>query len=222
MAALRALVIGNSNYTRGKLQNSANDADDVAAALGRLEFKVTLRKDLTRRGFDEELTQFARQIGPDDLALFYYAGHGIQVQNENYLLPVDFQASSEADVEFEAYAATRVRRKLEESPARIRVLILDACRDNPYRFSRGGGGLAAVTNATVGTLVAFSAGDNQTASDNVQGRNGLYTKYLLAALEKPGISLKEVFEQTRADVVRGVAEKAVSRGVRHDRRPRGA
>jgi formylglycine-generating enzyme required for sulfatase activity len=200
VAKLQALVIGNSAYKSGPLKNPANDAQDIGAALGRLGFTVTLRTDLTRRGFDEALSQFTRQLGPDDLALFFYSGHGIQVANENYLVPVDYQASSEADVEYEAYAASRVRKKLEETPARIRVLILDACRDNPYRFNRGTGGLAAITSAAEGTLVAFSAGDNQTASDNMQGRNGLYTKYLLAALEKPGLGLREIFEQAQAGV----------------------
>jgi uncharacterized caspase-like protein len=196
----QALVIGNSTYSRGRLQNPANDAQDVGAAMQRLGFNVTVRMDLTRRALDDAINQFARQLGNQDLAFFYYSGHGIQTQGENYLIPIDFQGSSEADVEYEGYAASRVRKKLEETGARIRVMILDACRDNPYHFSRSLSGLAAISSAAEGTLIAYSAGDNQTASDNVEGRNGLYTKYLLSALERPGLGLKEIFEQARADV----------------------
>ena len=196
-----ALVIGNSAYPTGPLKNPANDARDVAAALKRLGFEVTLKEDLTKRGFDRAFGQFAREVHRDDLALFYFAGHGLQVQNENYLVPVDFSAQTEAEVEYEATPASRVRKVLEESGASVRVLILDACRTNPYRFKRDlPGGLAAMTQQAEGTIIAFAANDNQSADDNRTAKNGLYTTHLLRNLEQPGLGLKEVFERARAGV----------------------
>lgn len=196
-----AFIVGNSSYPNAPLKNPGSDARDIAAALGRLGFNVTLKYDLGKKDFDRSFGEFTKQLRSSDLALFYFSGHGLQIQNENYLLPVDFHADAEADVEYEAFPASRVRKRLEEAGAAVRVLILDACRNNPYRFSRDtGGGLAAMTQAAQGTLIAFAAGDNQAADDNRGGRNGLYTTHLLATLEQPGISLKDVFEQTRARV----------------------
>ena len=204
-----AFVVGNSAYPDAPLKNPGNDAQDLGAALERLGFRVTLRQNLGKREFDREFEQFTREVRDNDLALFYFSGHGMQVQNENYLLPVDARISSESDVEYEAYPASRVRRKLEDTRARVRVLILDACRNNPYsRFARGtAGGLAAMTNAVEGTLIAFAAGDSQTAADNPRERNGLFTKYLLTELARPGQSLKEVFGQVRAEVYQASAKK---------------
>jgi formylglycine-generating enzyme required for sulfatase activity len=204
-----AFVVGNSAYPESPLKNPGNDAHDVAAALQGLGFTVTLRENLDKRNFDQEFNQFARQVRDGDLALFYFSGHGMQVENENYLLPVDVRFSSEADVEYQAYPASLVRKKLEETGARVRIMILDACRNNPYRrFSRGGPrGLAAMTNAVEGTLIAFSAGDNQTASDNPDERNGLFTKYLLSELSQPQESVKDVFKQMQGQVYQASAKR---------------
>jgi len=144
---------------------------------------------------------FAGRLQSGDLALFYYSGHGMQVDRENYLLPVDFEAASEADVPYAAYSANRVRDKLERSGARLRLLILDACRDNPYKTSKGGpSGLAPMGSTAEGTLIAFATGDNNTASDSPGQNNGLFTQKLLAAMNEPGLELHEIFNRVKQDV----------------------
>lgn len=203
-----ALVVGNAEYAQGALRNPVNDARDLGAALRRLGFDVTEHVNLTQRAFEATLDAFTRRVRAGDLALFYFAGHGVQVEQENYLVPIDFRATTPIDAKYEAFAASRVRERLEATGARVRVLILDACRNNPFAFSRTlSGGLAAVRSAPAGTLVAFAAGDNQTADDNRTGRNGLFTKHLLEALAEPGIHLKEALEQTRAEVYMASGQK---------------
>ena len=203
-----ALVIGNAAYQEGALKNPVNDAEDLSASLRRLGFDVAVKSNLGKRGMEQALTEFTRQLRTNDLAVFYFSGHGVQVQNENFLVPVDFQAEAEADVEYAAIPASRIRKRLEETGARVRVLILDACRNNPYKFSRDlPGGLAAMTNAAEGTIIAFAANDNQKADDNRAGRNGLYTKHLLEALERPGLSLRDVFDIARAEVYQASGRK---------------
>ena len=203
-----ALVIGNAAYQEGALKNPVNDAEDLSASLRRLGFDVAVKSNLGKRGMEQALNEFTRQLRSNDLAVFYFSGHGVQVQNENFLVPVDFQAEAEADVEYAAIPASRIRKRLEETGARVRVLILDACRNNPYKFSRDlTGGLAAMTNAAEGTIIAFAANDNQKADDNRAGRNGLYTKHLLEALERPGLSLRDVFDSARAEVYQASGRK---------------
>lgn len=203
-----ALVVGNSSYPNSPLKNPVNDAADLSASLTRLGFQVSQKTNLTHRGFEQALNDFTRQVAAGDLALVYFAGHGVQVENENYLVPIDFGAETEADVPHVAFAASRLRSRLEATGAAVRVLILDACRNNPYKFKRSGlGGLAAMTQAAEGTIIAFAAGDNQTADDNRGERNGLYTKFLLQALEQPGLHLKDVFERARAQVYEASRKK---------------
>ncbi len=203
-----ALVIGNAAYPIGELTNPVNDARDVSAALRRLGFNVTTVTDVDRRALDTAVSEFAKRVRANDLAFFYYSGHGLQVQNENYLLPRDFKAESEADVPYGATPASWVRAKLEETGARVRVMILDACRNNPWRFKRSvPGGLAAMSNGAEGTLIAFAASDNQTADDNRAGSNGLYTAHLLQALETPGLGLRDVFDRAQAGVYAASAKR---------------
>jgi formylglycine-generating enzyme required for sulfatase activity/uncharacterized caspase-like protein len=195
-----ALVIGNAKYNPGALHNPVNDANALAETLRTLGFDVTKRLDLTLPQFKDAVDTFAAKLQRGDLALFYFAGHGMQVNRENYLLPVNFAAQRESDVEFEAYAASRVQAALEGSGAHLRFLILDACRDNLYRFTRSAGGLSPMGRTAVGTLVAFATGENNTASDNRSGANGLYTKHLLEALRTPGLAHDELFKRVREEV----------------------
>ena len=194
-----ALVVGNQTYRTNPLTNPRNDAAAVAAALRRLGFDdVTEKYDLTRRQLDDVTREFAERVRAGDLALFYYSGHGVQVSQENYLVPIDFQAGSPADVRYNAFPVAQVRDRLEESGARLRVVILDACRDNPFRGTRSSaGGLTAMNVQGEGTLIAYATAENSTAEDNAADSNGLYTKYLLQALATPGVTLKQVFERTR-------------------------
>jgi len=196
-----ALVIGNQAYEQSPLRNPVNDASAMAQALRDLKFdEVTEKHDLTIRQMRAEIDRMATGLHPGDLALFYYAGHGIQANEQNYLIPIDF-TGSEADLPYDAYPAAQARDKLEQSGARLRILILDACRNNPFRGKRDGTrGLSAMGSSVEGTYIAYSTADNGVAEDNPSGSNGLFTKELLAALRTPGLELKEIFEKTKEDV----------------------
>jgi len=197
----QALIIGNSAYSKAALKNPANDAAAMDAALHKLGFEVHPYRNLDLAHMEAAIDEFTAGLSAGSLALFYYSGHGIQVNYTNYLLPVDFAASSEIDVKYKAYAATRVQEKMEASGARLRVLVLDACRNNPFRFKRDAlGGLASMPVNAEGTLVAFATGDNNTADDNQSEANGLYTKYLIPALQSPGLQLREAFQKAKEDV----------------------
>ena len=135
--------------------------------------RVTRKGDLSLEQMERVVNEFVGTVGNGDMAFVFYAGHGLQVGGENYLVPVNFAAASEADVKYKAYAASRLREKLDETGARVKVLVLDACRNNPYKFKRDlPGGLAAMGQPAEGTLIAFAAGDNQTADENVGGGMG--------------------------------------------------
>ncbi len=196
-----ALVIGNAAYPQVSLKNPVNDARAIAAILRKLDFEVMEEHNVARRNMDQMVDHFANQLQKGDLALFYFAGHGLQVQQENYLIPVDFRAASETDVKYDAYPASRIRDKMEASGARLRVLILDACRNNPYRGKRGGAsGLGAMTSDAEGTLIAFATGDGNLADDNAAGSNGLFTQHLISSMQTPGLSLEEVFKRVKENV----------------------
>jgi formylglycine-generating enzyme required for sulfatase activity len=198
-----ALVIGNSEYPKAPLKNPVNDAASMETALKKLGFKVTLVRNADLRHLREAIDEFAAKLGPGSLGLFYFAGHGVQVNSVNYLVPVDFAATSEDDVQYEAYPASRIQAKLEGSGARLRVIILDACRNNPFRYKRDASeGLAAMSINAEGTLIAFATGDNNTAAENPAETNGLYTKFLIPALMTPGLNLREAFQKAKEDVYR--------------------
>src|SRR5580704_14174735 len=159
-----ALVIGNDSYASMPLHNARNDARAVRDTLHDEGFQVDYVEDATRAGFTHAMDAFSAKLQRDDVALFYYSGHGLAVDGVNYLLPVDFSAQSEADVPFSAYPALQVQRKLEERGTKLSIIILDACRDNPFRYSRSAGGGLAAMREGVGTLIAFAAADGQRAS----------------------------------------------------------
>jgi formylglycine-generating enzyme required for sulfatase activity len=199
-----ALVIGNASYARAPLVNPVRDAQAVAAELRGLGFTVLTGNNLSLRELSRQIDEFAGRVRSGDLALFYFSGHGMQIDRENYLLPIDFEAAGDADVPYTAYAASRVRDKLEGAGARLRILILDACRDNPYKSSRGGpSGLAPMGTNAEGTLIAFATGDNNVASDGPGQTNGLFTQHLLAALREPGLELHDLFKRVKEDVYYG-------------------
>lgn len=196
-----ALVIGNSTYAKAPLKNPGNDAKAMAGVLRELGFEVMEARDVSRREMGQRIDEFSSRLTAGDLGLFYFAGHGVQVAQENYLVPVDFQAASEADVKYEAYSASQVRDKMEASGARLRVLIFDACRNNPFRGTRGGSsGLAPMGSDAEGTLIAFATGDGRLADDNQAGGNGLFTQHLITNLQTPGLSLEEIFKRVKEDV----------------------
>lgn len=200
-----ALVIGNSTYPGvAALRNAANDATDIADKLKKLNFQVTLRTNLQLREMLRTLTDFGDRVQQGSEVLFFYAGHGMQVRGRNYLIPIDAEIRTESAVSSEAVDVDQLLDKL--SAARLSMVILDACRNNPFerRFRGGGQGLASI-NAPTGTLIAYATAPGKVASDG-DGRNGLYTQELLEAMDVPGIKVEDVFKRVRANVVRKSGE----------------
>jgi Caspase domain len=196
-----ALVIGNGAYSKSPLKNPVNDSAAMATTLRSIGFEVTEKRDLTFRQLRAAVDSFVSSIQSGDMAFFYYAGHGVQSNEQNYLIPVDFDAASESDLPYEAYAAAQIRDKLESSGARLRVIVLDACRNNPFRKTRDGSrGLSSMGSAVEGTYIAYATADNSVADDNPSEGNGLYTSKLISALRTPGLDLKQVFEKAKTDV----------------------
>jgi hypothetical protein len=148
------------------------------------------------------LVEFAGRIKPGATAMVYYAGHGIQANGRNYLLPIDARFESESALRFEALEVADILEDLENSRSRINLVVLDACRNNPFeRRVRGGGRGLAVIDASAGSLIAYATAPGSVASDG-DGRNGLYTGALLAALDMPGLKVEDVFKQVRIKVSR--------------------
>ena len=193
-----ALVVGNDAYTdQAMLRNAVNDARAVAASLRDVGFAVETVENVTRAGFVESLGDFASGLRPDDVALFYFAGHGLQVDGVNYLIPTDYAGQTETDLRLSALRAADVQDLL--GPARVAMLVLDACRNNPYRGMRGGNGLAPMEPR--GTLVAYAAGAGEFASDAAAGTaNGLFTSKFLDALRVPGLEASDLFRRIRREV----------------------
>jgi len=160
-----------------------------------------LVKDASRRQMSQTIDHFIGRVGTGDVALFYYAGHGVQVEGENYIIPIDFEGDTESDVRYDALAVGKIQDRMERSGAVLNMLILDACRNNPFRFAgrSSSRGWAAMTGA-VGTYVAFATAPGSVADDNPSAPNGLFTHYLLEALSTPGLGLDEVFGLVRARV----------------------
>jgi hypothetical protein len=202
-----ALVIGNSNYRYGNpLGNPKNDAEAMKGLLDSLGFKVYLQVDVSYQSMVKAVNNFGVNAQQYDLALVYYAGHGIQYKGENYLLPIDAQLEFPENVESECINLGRILGNLAGAKVRVGIVILDACRTNPFERKWGAsyrgntpGGLSAV-QAPQGTLIAFAADANQTADDNSKERNGLYTAELLRSLRVPGLTLEQVFRRTRTAV----------------------
>lgn len=200
--ARHALVIGNSKYAQVPLSNPANDAAAMAKVLTRAGFTVDLKLDADQRQMDAAIRAFGDRLKGDSVGLFYFAGHGVQVKGRNFLLPVGATVQREDEVPFKAIDAQQVLDKMDAAKNRINVVILDACRDNPFakasRSTAGSGGLSQM-DAPSGSLLAFATAPGSVASDG-KGSNGLYTQHLLANLERPGLPVEEVFKRTRLGV----------------------
>jgi formylglycine-generating enzyme required for sulfatase activity len=190
-----ALVIGNGAYLHSdslpKLVNPVNDADDIAAALRRFGFDVMEKKNLTREEMDETISDFGRRIANSDVALFYYAGHGLQVKGQNYLVPVDANIDSEAIVPHRAVSVNQLLDEMESSRSRVNIVMLDACRNNPIsgKFRSGATrGLAPPAAMPEGTVIVYATGPGKVAADG-SGRNGVFTAGLLRAFRGNDLTL---------------------------------
>jgi hypothetical protein len=202
-----ALVIGNSEYTMtARLPNARNDSEDMALKLSELGFTVTLEQDLSLAEMTHAVQRFARQAASSQEALVFFAGHGMEVEGENWLIPVDARLEADIDVEFEAVPMSVLLSAVSRARG-LKLVILDACRDNPFIVSMDrrdrsrsvGRGLARV-DPTEGTLVAFAARAGQVAADG-DGRNSPYTSALLSVLDTPGLELGLMFRKVRDKVM---------------------
>jgi len=196
-----ALVIGNGAYPTSPLKNPPNDARAVSGTLLGCGFQVQTLVDATLSRMESALRTFGQSLKAGGVGLFYYAGHGMQVKGINYLIPVGADITEEDEVRFKALDADQVLAKMESAANGLNLMILDACRNDPFGRSwhRGGPGGLAQMDAPTGTYIAFATAPGKTASDGA-GENGLYTQHLLRALQQPGLKVEEVFKQVRVGV----------------------
>jgi uncharacterized caspase-like protein len=212
-------VIGNSNYISAPpLRNPKNDATDIAATLRKLGFEVVEGTDLTRRDTDQAIREFGRKLEGADLGLFFYAGHGLQVNGRNYLVPIDAKLERSGDLALDAVDIGVVLAQME-AEKRVNLVLLDACRDNPFsrslarsmstgsRSSSVGVGLASIQSA-IGTMIAYATQPDNVALDG-EGRNSPFTGALLKHIGTPGLDITTVMRRVRADVITATREKQV-------------
>ena len=204
-----ALVIGNADYQTGRLRNPVNDSKDMAEILRRLGFEVITRTNADKRAMVLAIREFGKKLRSTDVGLFYYAGHGVQIDGRNYLIPIAANISTEPEVEFEAVNAERVLATMEEADNPVNIVMLDACRDNPLArsFRSKSRGLARM-EAPVGSFVAYATAPNSVARDG-EGRNGVFTGYLLKHIITPGIKIEDVLKRVRKDVMEETGNKQV-------------
>jgi hypothetical protein len=195
-----ALVIGNAAYKDAPLLNPVNDAVDIAKLLEKAGFHVVLRQNAGLRDMHLALREFGDKLGRDSLGVFYFSGHGMQVRGRNFLVPVDADISREDEVAFSAFDVQAALEKMDSARNHTNLIILDACRNNPFpgKFKLANAGLAQI-DAPPGSVIAFATAPGSTAADGF-GRNGLYTKHLLAQLSKEGVRIEEAFKLVRAAV----------------------
>lgn len=204
-----ALVIGNSAYAEKPLRNPINDATDMANLLKGLGFDVILKINASLAQMEQGVDEFWAKLKNGGVGLFYFAGHGIQVNGKNFLIPVDFRGVVEQDVKSRAMTADLVLGRMENAGNELNIIILDSCRNNPYsRAFRSETEGLAVMDAPTGSLLAFSTAPGTVASDG-SGMNGLYTSYLLKEMSVPGLPVEELFKRVRIGVMRDTAKKQV-------------
>ena len=205
-----ALVIGNSDYKNvGKLKNPTNDSIDIKNALESIGFSVVYGENLGLKEFRSKLREFYEKARNNDITLFYYAGHGLQYQNENYFVPIDADIKLESEISDETICFNRVESTFKEINSNLNIFILDSCRNNPFEdtlnsfsgrninLSRGLTNTKIKTNTQ--TIIAYATEPDNIALDNEKERNGIFTKELLKYLKKP-IKIEDIFKRTKKGV----------------------
>ena len=203
-----ALVIGNDSYaTLDNLNNARKDARDMAAKLEDLDFEVILKLDAGRLEIGRALTTFRNRLAGSEAGLVFYAGHGIEADGKNWLIPSDAQVESDDDLAFQALDARDFLTYMQQAGVPVNIVILDACRDNPLpqRTRSAARGLSVSSTPVIkgmGTVMLFSAGPGEQAADGLKGGNGVFTGALLKALDHPGLKVEDVFKRTARAVQR--------------------
>jgi hypothetical protein len=207
-----ALVIGNGSYQQvnlPKLPNPPNDAEDVARVLRGFGFDVIERKNQSLEGMNRAIAEWGSRLGGSEAALFYFAGHGIQVKNQNYLMPVNARIDSEAAVPYQGVNLNQVLEEMDNAGSATNIVILDACRNNPItgKFRSGQTrGLASPGAMPRGTVIAYATEPGNVAADG-EGRNGLFTAGLLTAFKGRDLTLDGVLTVASAAVEQASGQK---------------
>ncbi|HRJ28695.1 MAG TPA: tetratricopeptide repeat protein [Cyclobacteriaceae bacterium] len=198
-----ALVIGNAAYQHGgELKNPVNDARTMAETLRQLGFEVMLHENVSQNQMKQAINGYGIKLRGYDVGLFYYAGHGIQHKGVNYMIPVEADLQAAEQIEFDCVAADRVLAYMDAASTKVNLLIMDACRNNPFERSwhrSGTGNGLAMMDAPKGTLIAYATAPGKVAADG-EGSNGLYTSALLKYLKDPDLNVEQIFKKVRTEV----------------------
>jgi parallel beta-helix repeat protein len=197
-----ALVIGNSNYDNvTDLVNPVNDANLMERSLAEAGFEVIKYNDLDQKGMKKAMLEFGRKLKEGaDASMFFYAGHGVEVNGRNYLVPVDSNTKSKEEVDFQNVEVNDFLALMENSKVPLNIVVLDACRNNPFRGLRATGGGLAPVSAPAGTLVSYATASGAVAADG-EGDNSPFTLALTETMKIPGLTLESVFKRTRTKVL---------------------
>jgi len=214
-----ALVLGNSNYsTMGELRNASNDATDMAQVLMELGFDVISGINLTKKQMSDKIRKFDAKLKQgnknDTIGLFYYAGHGLEVEGKNYLVPVDADMEYQEDASDEGIPLNRIIKRMNYSKNRMNIVILDACRNNPLPKrdrAMGGGGWGGINDVATGMFIAYGTSPGRRAADSDGiGRNGLFTKHILDNIRAKDKTLEQMFKSTRVGVLKDSNGKQIT------------
>lgn len=196
----KALIVGNSAYSSGPLRNPVNDAMLMSQTLQHLGFEVTLAKNASLREMEAAVRDYSQKLSGADVALFYYAGHAVQINGHNYLIPVQAKIQKDTDVKYEAYDVGKILDELALAGPPVSIVILDSCRDNPFArsFRSANSGLAQM-DAPKGVIIAYSTAPGSVAMDG-DGVNSPYSAALARHMLTADVDIEQVFKRTRRDV----------------------
>lgn len=205
-----ALVIGNSDYSSSPLRNPVNDAQALARTLERLQFKVITVFNGTHRQMKDAIDQFINKLHGYDVGLFYYSGHGVQYQGANYLVPVGADIQQAPDIQFEAVAAEQVLDDMGSVGTKFNIIILDACRNNPFaaKFRSGQRGLSVIQNTPADSLIVYATAPGQEAADG-SGPNSPFSAALLRHMSTPGEDVESMLRVVRREVMDATGSRQV-------------
>ncbi len=196
---MTSLVIGNSAYPGQELKNTTNDSEDVTTKLGDFGFSVIHLSNAKKEDIDKSVKSFRDNLNSNDIGLFYFAGHGMQIEGDNYITAVDTDFETEMDAKYSSYPLNKIIEIMEKSKNKTNIIILDACRNNPYERawhrSASQRGLAPIY-APKGTIIAYATSPGEVASDG-KNRNGAYTEAMLRHISTPDITIEEMFKRVR-------------------------
>jgi Flp pilus assembly protein TadD len=201
IAAPKALVIGNDAYAGHELQNARNDATSVASSLQALGYETTLYLDVASSAMKVAIDRFAANLRRGDTVVFYYAGHGFQLNGENYLVPTDFAVGDPEQAREQGYPLYSLLRRFTDHGATTQIIVLDSCRDNPFLKSRSMSKGWSALPTSAGTFLAFGTSPGSTANDDPQENHGLFTKFVLQHLGDTSSDIEKMFKDVRRDVI---------------------